>query len=171
MKSILLIGLISTLTLSACNKGSELSNTIESQTTSEQDTDEIKNLIEQYAESINNADSVLGSQLFAPTGEVTFIHPRGHEKGWAQINESIYSFFGDNFSTRRLKTFNEKITLYDNTAWVEFYWVFDATFRSNNAPIQTKGRETQIWRKLNKKWQIVHIHYSGMPVSGEQEGF
>ena len=168
MRGILLIGLISVLTVIACNRNKEVINDTDSQTTLTKDNYEIKNLIKKYAESINNADSTLGSRLFAHSNEVTFIHPRGHEKGWAQINNSIYKFFGENFLHRDLKTFNENVTIYNNIAWVEFYWIFDATLKSDNSPLQTKGRETQIWRKSHGQWQIVHVHYSGMPMTGER---
>ena len=170
MKRILFIGLISILSSNACHHGNDVSNDPQSQKSLAQDELEITNLIRDYAESINNADAVMGSSLFAHTAEVTFIHPRGHEKGWEQINSSIYKFFGDTFSNRDLKTLNEKVTIYNNTAWAEFYWIFDATFNSDSTPLQTRGRETQIWRKSDGQWQIVHIHYSGMPVTVEREG-
>lgn len=44
-------------------------------------TTEIKALIEKYKQSIDNADIVLASKFWAPTDEVTFIHPRGMKKG------------------------------------------------------------------------------------------
>jgi hypothetical protein len=47
---------------------------------------------------------------------------------------------------------------------------FDATQEMMNKPIQTKGRETQIWRKLDNEWRLVPIHYSGMPVTGQDQG-
>lgn len=37
--------------------------------------------------------------------------------------------------------------------------------------MQTKGCETQIWRKSHNEWKLVHIHYSGMPVTGQDQGF
>ena len=164
MKNILLVVPIPFLGLMACNRNEASIKVAESQLTIKRDHDEIKRLIAKYAESINNADSAVGSDLFAHTNEVSFIHPRGREVGWTQIHNSIYTFFDTTFSKRDLKTFNENVTVYENSAWAEFNWVFDATFKSDNTPLQTKGRETQIWRKLNGKWQIVHVHYSTMPV-------
>jgi ketosteroid isomerase-like protein len=157
------------MTLSACDKDKKATDDI--QTTSKTDSTEVSNILKAYTESINNADSVLGSKLFSHANEVSFIHPRGHEKGWIQIERSIYKFFGDTFSTRDLKASDIKISVYDNTAWLEFYWTFDATFKVDNAPIQTMGRETQILRKTDGQWKIVHVHYSGMPVTGERQGF
>ena len=67
------------------------------------------------------------------------------------------------FKTRDLKSSNEIINVYNDVAWVEFYWVFDASF-TDGKPMQTKGRETQILKKIDNQWRIVHVHYSGMPV-------
>jgi len=38
-------------------------------------------------------------------------------------------------------------------------------------PIATHGRETQVYRKVDGAWRLVHVHYSGMPVTGERLGF
>jgi ketosteroid isomerase-like protein len=130
---------------------------------SQSDTSVIKFQIQKYKQAIDNADTLLASQVWAHTPEVSFIQPRGHQHGWQEINDGIYKFFGETFSKRSLTIFNEKISVYDNVAWAEFYWVFDATFKNGSAPLQTKGRETQIWRKLNSQWLLVHVHYSNMP--------
>lgn len=75
------------------------------------------------------------------------------------------------FAKRELHGSKEKTTIYGDVAWLTFEWVFDATMKADNSPIQTKGRETQLWRKINNQWKLVHIHYSGMPVTGEKQGF
>jgi ketosteroid isomerase-like protein len=61
--------------------------------------------------------------------------------------------------------------MYGDTAWAEFYWDFVAKFRKDGSPLKTQGRETQVYRKDNQGWRIVHVHYSNMPVTGEREGF
>lgn len=136
-----------------------------------QDTIQIKEMLDQYAKSIDDADTILGARLWAKTKEVSFIHPRGHEHGWEDIKNNIYKFFGSYFSKRKLNIQNIKISRYGNVAWTEFYWIFDATFKNATTPIQTKGRESQIWRKINNEWFLVHVHYSSMPVTGARQGF
>ena len=37
--------------------------------------------------------------------------------------------------------------------------------------IMTHGRETQVYRKMKGRWQLVHVHYSGMPGTEERRGF
>ena len=66
---------------------------------------------------------------------------------------------------------NEKVSVYGDVAWLTFEWVFDATLKVNNQKLQTKGRETQVWRKIKEEWKLVHVHYSNMPVTGQGQGF
>lgn len=136
------------------------------------DTLQIKSLIEKdYVQAFENADTAVAARLFVHTADASFIHPRGHEHGWKEIKKNIYQFFGTTFSTRKLTVSNEKITVYGDVAWVEFYWVFDATFKKDGRALQTKGRETEVWRKIANEWHLVHVHYSNMPVTGARKGF
>jgi len=34
----------------------------------------------------------------------------------------------------------------------------------------TKGREAQIYQKINGAWRIVHVHYSRMPAAPDRSG-
>jgi len=134
------------------------------------DTEAIKQVLEDYKTSINLADTTLASTFWLTTPEVSFIHPRGHEKGWEGIKSGIYEMFGSRFTKRDLKSYNETIHVYGDMAVVEFYWIFDATFGGENPmSVQTRGRETQVMKKFGNDWKIVHIHYSGMPATGERE--
>jgi hypothetical protein len=123
-------------------------------------------LITQYINSINEADTDLASKIWAPTTEVSFINPGGTEYGWDGI-KNIYKMFRENFSARKLAFYNLKYSYYGDVSWVTFYWIFDATLKPNNNVVQTKGRETQIWRKLNSEWRLVHVHYSEVPAAGQ----
>jgi hypothetical protein len=127
-------------------------------------------LVGLYAQSIDQADTILGSKIWSPTAEISFINPRGTEYGWNGV-KNIYKMFKDNFSARKLSFFDLKYSYYGDVSWLTFYWIFDATLSMNNNPVQTKGRETQIWRKINGEWRLVHVHYSGMPVTGQDQGF
>jgi hypothetical protein len=121
-----------------------------------------KSLIEQYATAVNLADTVLASKIWSPTSEISFISPSGNEYGWDGIKK-IYKMFKENFSSRKLSVYNIKSTYYGDVSWVTFYWIFNGTLKSDNSAVITKGRETQIWRKINYEWRLVHVHYSGMP--------
>lgn len=136
------------------------------------ETQSVEQVLDNYKMSINQADTVLASTFWLTTPQASFIHPRGHEKGWEEIKSGIYEMFGSRFSIRELKSYNETIQLYGDMAVVEFYWIFDATFSGENpTPMQSRGRETQVMKKFGNNWKIVHVHYSGMPKTGEREGF
>jgi len=129
-----------------------------------------QSLIRKYEESINAADTVLGAKIWSKTDGASFINPRSTEYGWKGV-KNIYKMFADNFTERKLHGFDEKINVYGDVAWLTFEWVFDATLKFNKQKMQTKGRETQIWRKENNDWKLVHVHYSGLPQTGQGQGF
>ena len=56
-----------------------------------------------------------------------------------------------------------------DTVWVEYNWHFDAKIKSNGMEIHSDGRESEIFRKIDGGWKIVHIHYSG-PAVGRNPG-
>lgn len=143
-----------------------ISNDVESQMV---DTT-FQTLIRQYEQSIDKADTTLAKNFWSQRDEVSFINPRSTEYGWGGI-KNIYKMFADKFTDRKLHGFNEKVILYNNVAWLTFEWVFDARFKANNQAIQTKGRETQIWHRDDGFWKLVHVHYSGLPVNGDTQGF
>ena len=123
-------------------------------------------LVAQYAQAVNQADTLLASKLWSPTAEISFIDPQGTEYGWKRI-KNIYQIFKDNFISRKLSFSDLKFAYYGDVSWLTFYWTFDATLKTSNSPVQTKGRETQIWRKINYEWRLVHVHYSEMPVTAK----
>ncbi|HLF35806.1 MAG TPA: nuclear transport factor 2 family protein [Cyclobacteriaceae bacterium] len=153
------------MAINGCNHKNAAANeaTAESDQTDKADSVQIRSLINLYTQSVDSADTVLASKLWYLAGDLSFIHPRGHEHSWPEIKENIYDFFATTFTSRNLESFDEKITIIGDVAWTEFYWVFDATLKAGNIPIQTRGRETQIWRKTGNDWRLVHVHYSVMP--------
>jgi ketosteroid isomerase-like protein len=133
----------------------------------------IKGQVAKYLRAVDDADTNLAAEVWATSPDVSFIHPRGHERGWEQLKTNFYEkTMGEPFSDRKLKVVgNVSVHVYGDTAWVEFYWDFVATFKTDGTPLNTKGRETQVFYKVDGGWRLVHVHYSGMPVGGEREGF
>jgi ketosteroid isomerase-like protein len=132
----------------------------------------IHRLIAKYAQSVDTADVKLAAELWSNTGDVSFIHPRGHEHGWDGVRVNVYEkAMGESFSERKLSVHDIAIRLYGDAAWAEFDWDFVAKFRNDGKPLKTQGRETQVYHKGSRGWEIVHVHYSGMPVTGKREGF
>ncbi|EDH2293828.1 nuclear transport factor 2 family protein [Salmonella enterica] len=135
---------------------------------------EITEGINRYLYSIDKADPTLGKQLFYVSPETSFIHPRGHERGWSQIAENFYgTTMGKTFSKRTLKLdAPPAIHVYGNAAVAEFDWHFTAVRRDNGQTQHTTGRESQVWAKIpNTGWRIVHVHYSGPAKTGVGEGY
>ena len=127
-------------------------------------TDAIQQQIAKYTAALDAADINLASQVWLMSPDVSFIHPAGHQHGWEQVKD-LYTFFGSSFSERKLTVRDVSVHVNGSTAWAEFYWRFDAKQRPNGSPIQTDGRETQIYRKVGDHWMLVHVHYSGPPMS------
>ncbi len=136
------------------------------------DTQAIKDLITMYATSIDRADTKLAGQLFSNAPEVTFIHPLGEERGRDQIEADVYrNLMGGTFLERKLTPKDIAVHVYGDAAWSEFNWDFVAKVRKDGNSFHSQGRETQIYHRENGQWRIVHVHYSGMPVTGNLKGF
>ncbi len=136
------------------------------------DSDQIKSMIAKYARSVDEADTSLASQIWLDSPDVSFIHPLGHEHGFEQIKQNVYKhLMGDTFSERKLTMRDVSVHVLGDAAWAEFYWDFAAKFRKDGSSIASHGRETQVYRKGSDDWRLVHVHYSGMPVSEERKGF
>jgi ketosteroid isomerase-like protein len=127
-------------------------------------TDAIRQQIAKYTEALDAADINLASQVWRTSTEVSFIHPAGHARGWEEV-KGIYHFFGSAFSERKLTVRDVSVHVNGETAWAEFYWHFAAKQSKDSSPIQTDGRETQIYEKAGNRWQLVHVHYSGPAVA------
>jgi ketosteroid isomerase-like protein len=121
---------------------------------------------------VSDADTTLASQVWWNSPEASFIHPLGHEHGFEQIKQDVYQhLMGDTFSQRNLSVHDLSVDVFGDSAVAEFYWDFIAKFRKDGSPITTHGRETQVYRRVQGEWRLAHVHYSGMPVSGGQQGF
>jgi Xaa-Pro aminopeptidase len=136
------------------------------------DSGAIRSLIEKYAKSVNAADTTLAGEVWLDSPDVSFVHPLGHEHGFEQIKQNVYKrLMGDTFSERKLSVHDVSVHVYGDAAWAEFYWDFAGKFRKDGAPLTTAGRETQLYCKEQGRWRLVHVHYSGMPMTGERQGF
>jgi ketosteroid isomerase-like protein len=135
-------------------------------------SEEIKSLIAKYAKSVSDADTDLASQIWWNSPEASFIHPLGHEHGFEQIKENVYKrLMGGMVSERKLSVHDIAVQTLGDCAIAEFYWDFTAKLRKDGLPIATHGRETQVYRKMQNGWRLVHVHYSGMPPAAPPQGF
>jgi len=136
------------------------------------DTKAVTDQIAKYAKSVSDADTTLASQVWWNSPEASFIHPLGHEHGFEQIKQNVYQhLMGDTFSERNLSVRDFSVHVFGDSAVAEFYWDFVAKFRKDGSPITTHGRETQVYQRVQGEWRLADVHYSGMPISGGQQGF
>jgi uncharacterized protein (TIGR02246 family) len=140
--------------------------------TSESDLSAIKALIATYVQAADAADPQLAATVWANSPAVSFVYPKGEERGWEAIKKNIYEkMMGETFSERKLTVKGIAVHSYgSNAAWAEFEREFAARFRKDGVPLTARGRETQVYRKTKNRWQLVHVHYSAMPVAEERQG-
>jgi len=132
----------------------------------------IEALIGRYAQMVDRADLKMADDLFSDAPEVTFIDPLGEDHGRARIeSDLIQNLMGTTFSERQLTPKDISVHVYGDTAWSEFQWDFIAKVRKDGSPLHSQGVETQIYRREQGRWRIVHVHYSGAVVSGNLKGY
>jgi len=157
----------------ACVLGASVgthAQTVERAPGREKDVAEIEALITKYAKAADTADPTLASEVWAHD-DVSFIHPQGHERGWEAIKTNVYEkLMGETFSERHLSVRDVAIHAYSDAAWAEFSWDFVAKIRKDGSTVETQGEETQVYRRVDGRWRLVHVHYSGIPVRGRGQG-
>lgn len=131
--------------------------------------------IERYRDSIIHADNpALAEEVWSLTPDATFVHPRGHERGWEAIKKNFYGkTMGATFSTRALKLVGAPaVYMHGMTAVAEFNWDFVATVREDGSQKHTMGRESQVYVNIpDLGWRLAHVHYSGPSTTAKGQGF
>jgi ketosteroid isomerase-like protein len=121
----------------------------------------IHHLLGQYAQAVDTVDLKLLAQIWSHSPDVSFIYPLGEEHGFDAIEQHVFEkVMGGMFSARDLKIHDEAIYVNGNSAWSEFHWDFHSTLRKDGSAVTTHGIETQVYRKEEGKWRLVHVHYS-----------
>lgn len=157
-------GLVLLFVLAVANSAAEQANP-------DRDVKLLHELLANYAKSIDTLDLQLADRIWSHAPEVSFIHPRGTEKGFDQIVNNFYKTTMGTFSERELILENPAVHVYGDSGWSEMTWTFHATVKDGGPKITTTGRETQVYHRENGLWKIVHIHYSGPPMTGKLKGF
>lgn len=131
----------------------------------EKDTAAIRGVLGRYAQAADSADLQVVSGVWSNSPDITFIEPLGNLRGLAQIRDFYSRVIGATFANRHLTMKNVSIHVYGDTAWSEFDWGFSAKLKSSGTAFESRGTETQIYRREPGGWRIVHAHYSGAPVT------
>ena len=121
----------------------------------------IHHLLGEYAQAVDTVDLKLLAQIWSHSPDVSFIYPLGEEHGFDAIEQHVFEkVMGGMFSARDLKMHDEAIYVNGNSAWSEFRWDFHAILRKDGSAVTTHGVETQVYRKEEGRWRLVHVHYS-----------
>lgn len=136
---------------------------------------EIGRMLESYLDSINRCDADVISSVWLSSPQVSYIHPRGHERGFDEVVANFYGQTMDApFSKRTLTIIGEPAfsVFAPNFAVVEFDWDFVATWRDDGKELHSTGRESHVYgRFADRGWRLVHVHYSGPAKTGAGQGF
>jgi ketosteroid isomerase-like protein len=132
---------------------------------SKADEDAVRQQVAKYTQVLDAADTGIASQVWLATPEASFISPMGHSHGWEDVKK-VYDFFGATFTDRKLTARDIAVYVHGDSAYVEFYWHYSAKQKSDGKDVQTDGRESQMYRRVDEgRWALVHVHYSGMPLT------
>ena len=96
-------------------------------------------MIADYAKSVNDLDMDLARRVWSTRSEVTFIRPRGTERGLNAVLENFYQNTMRLFPKRQLLPAKAEIHVYGDTAWSQFTWVFHATLKDGAKEITKRG--------------------------------
>lgn len=135
---------------------------------------EIRRQIERYLQSVDGADTGLAATIWSTTPDASFIHPRGHERGWDEIAQNFYGkTMGESFTKRALKVVGDvTVHVFGTAAVAEFNWEFNAMRRDTGKPLRSSGRESQVYvERPGEGWRLIHVHYSGPPTTAAGRGF
>ncbi|HEY1759358.1 MAG TPA: nuclear transport factor 2 family protein [Bryobacteraceae bacterium] len=121
----------------------------------------VHRLLGQYAQAVDTVELKLLAEIWSHSRDVSFIYPFGEEHGFDAIERNVFEKgMGEMFSARDLKMHDVAIYVNGDSAWSEFHWDFHATLRKDASAVTTHGVETQVYRKENRQWRLVHVHYS-----------
>lgn len=110
---------------------------------------EIAAILQDYARATNELDLDLAEEIWSQEPGVSFIHPRGHQRGWPEIRQNFYVDTMGRLPKRRLEIGGFEVHLLTNdAAWCDFYWTFEASL-----PDGTRGLFLEV---LVPDWETLY---------------
>lgn len=122
---------------------------------------EFKKLIDSSYAAWNIHDPKALSKFYAKDADLIFYDALPLQyTGWENYETGIQKHLFDNMTKFHL-TANDDVrtTRKGDIAWTTFTWHLSAKL-NNGTPIETDGRQTDIWEKRAGNWLIVHEHIS-----------
>ena len=120
---------------------------------------EIRAVLDRYVKAVNDADDTLLRELWADAEHVSYVNPMQRLRSWGELQGFWQGFLKNSFTQRELKPSNVAIQAVGDVGWAVFDWEFRATQTDGKAS-QSRGWETQVYRRTDRGWRIAHAHYS-----------
>lgn len=140
-------------------------NAIASPTTNTQEIQEFKQLINRTHEAWNSHDPHQLAKFYAKDANLVFYDALPMQyQDWNEYEHGIQTNLFDKMPKFILSADDDlHLTRRDNLAWTTFTWHLSAEM-NDGTPVETDGRQTDIWEKRDGEWLIVHEHIS-TPIS------
>lgn len=161
MRNITIYGLLTIVTLVFCLS-------VTPSATAASDEEKVLQVMTDWFKAFNSNDYELMSSLHWHSAETSFFGPGNTNafltRGWDQIAEGFKSTFAEPVGTISNSHHHLHVMMLgDNAAIVTEY-----SIQTINPPLVAEQqilhlRGTQVLRKINGKWQLVHLHWSPIP--------
>ena len=116
-------------------------------------------ILDQYVKAVNGADDQMLRDLWAEPERISYVNPMQRLRTWGELQGFWQGFLKNSFTRRELTLTNVAIQSAGDAGWAVFDWEFNAT-QTDGKPSQTRGWETQVYRRTDRGWRIAHAHYS-----------
>jgi len=120
---------------------------------------EVRAILDQYVKAVNAADDQMLRDLWAEPERISYVNPMQRLRTWGELQGFWQGFLKNSFTRRELTLTNVAIQSAGDAGWAVFDWEFNAT-QTDGKPSQTRGWETQVYRRTDRGWRIAHAHYS-----------
>jgi ketosteroid isomerase-like protein len=122
-------------------------------------TAEVRAVLDRYVQAVNGADAQMLRDLWAEPERISYVNPMQRLRTWGELQGFWQGFLKNSFTRRELTLSNVAIHSVGDAGWAVFDWEFNAT-QADGKPSQTRGWETQVYRRTDRGWRIAHAHYS-----------
>ena len=123
------------------------------------DAADIRAILDRYVKAVNDADENGFRELWAQPNDASYVNPLQRLRSWGEL-QGFWQSLMQRYSVRReLKATNVTIHTNGEAAWAVFDWDF-AGIQADGKPYQSRGWETQVYRKTDQGWRLAHVHYS-----------
>jgi len=122
---------------------------------------DIRAVLDRYQKAVNGADEQILRELWAEPERISYVNPMQRLRTWGELQGFWQGFLKNSFTQRELTVSNVNIQSGRDVGWAVFDWEFRA-MQTDGKPSQTRGWETQVYRRTDRGWRIAHAHYSAL---------